>query len=262
VTGRLAACALLAVAVSACGVTRAATPRPLSSSVTKDAAVRPYVATTRAARTQATTPVRRLPARALLRLPAVSQLPELGNGCEVTSLAMLLTAAHHPVDKLSLAAAMPRDPTPPSFDGAGRGFTDVTRWGDPEAGFVGNVHGTLGYAIHHVALARFLDSVIPGRSRDLTGAPVATLLRRVASGTPVLMWTTATFTPTQNWVVWQSPHGPVRAPSDEHAVLLVGYDRRHLYVNDPLTGTAARAVDRDSFLAAWTQLGRQALSYD
>lgn len=215
---------------------------------------------TRARRAAATTPP--LPAHVLLHVPAMSQLPELRNGCEVTSLSMLLTAARAPRDKLALAARMPRDTTPPTFSADPPGLDTVTNWGDPETGFVGDVRAPFGYAIYHRALARLLNDVLPGRGVDLTGAPVDALLRRVARGTPVLMWTTTTFTTTERWVTWQSPHGTVRATPYEHAVLLVGFDQRHLFVNDPLTGLAAQQVDRRDFLAAWDQLGRQALSYN
>lgn len=46
------------------------------------------------------------------------QNPELPNGCEVTSLAMLLTAAGYPVDKLELYEYLPREEF--SYSGSAR----------------------------------------------------------------------------------------------------------------------------------------------
>lgn len=174
---------------------------------------------------------------------------------------MLLRAVGHPVSKLALARLQPRDATPVTFDSEGHGFDDVRRWGDPEVGFVGSVYGAgIGYGIYHRPLASLLDRVMPGRAVDLTGSRFDDLLRHVAAGTPVVVWDTTTFAPTDDWVTWTAPTRRVRATSYEHAVLLVGYDSRYVYVNNPLTGIAAQRILRHSFVRAWEQLGRQALT--
>lgn len=201
-----------------------------------------------------------LPDHVLLSVPAQNQLPSLPNGCEVTSLAMLLSAVGQNVDKLTLAQQQPIDPTPVTFRNASDGdLNDITRWGNPSVGFVGNVSG-LGYGIYHGPLLRLLARYTPGRALDLTGVPEAALQRQLAAGMPVVAWVTVGFAPTSDWTVWQSPTGPVRATRNEHAVLIVGYDARHVYVNNPLTGERAVPIDRARFDATWAQLGQQAVS--
>lgn len=207
-----------------------------------------------------------LPASFLIKVPAQSQLPELENGCEVTSLSMLLTAVGHPVSKMVLAQEQPTDPTPPVLKQIpgfkGNPLMEVTYWGNPNVGFVGSVSGknALGYGIYNGPLAKLLNSVLPGRALDLTGKPFQDILAHVASGTPVEVWTTINFLPTQQWVTWQSPEGPVTVTPLEHAVLLVGYNATQVFVNNPYTGEAAEPVNRSDFVAAWKQLGRQALT--
>ncbi len=204
---------------------------------------------------------RSLPASALLHVSAQSQLPDLPNGCEVTSLSMLLSAAGHPADKNVLADEVDHDASQPAFaPGAKPTFASIVRWGDPADQFVGNERGAHGYAVYHQPLARLLDRHLPKRALDLTGQPLARLLDQVAGGIPVVMWVTTTLAPTDDFVTWQGPHGPVRATPLEHAVLLVGYDREHLYVNDPLRGVAALPVSRTDLLKAWDQLGQQSLT--
>lgn len=203
---------------------------------------------------------RRLPQSVALTVPHLQQLPELKNGCEVTSLAMLLVAVGHPVDKMTLAAQMPVDPTPVSFRPGGTGLLDVERWGDPRTGFVGNVRGYIGYGIYAPALLRVLNQQLPGRGVDLTGRPFDAVLAQVAAKTPVLVWTTTTFRPTTAWVTWQSPTGPVHATPYEHAVVVAGFDGTHLLIADPLSDDAVRTVNRAAFVQAWRQLGEQAIT--
>ncbi len=250
------------VGVAGCAGTSppAAKPsRPATAARSRPAAAKPKATQPRRVRTLRAP----LPTHALLRVPAQSQLPQLSNGCEVTSLSMLLSAAGHPVDKLLLAREQPTDPTPltlaPGSDGDN--LHNVVSWGNPAVGFVGSVYGPFGYGIYHQPLAALLSRFLPHRVVDLTGKPLTDVLRQVAAGRPVVVWTTANFLPTNDWASWHSPTGEVRATQWEHAVLLVGYDATHVYVNNPLTGQALQAADRSQFEAAWTQLGRQALSF-
>lgn len=199
-----------------------------------------------------------LPSSALLNVPAISQLPQLPDGCEMTSLSMLLSAAGHPTSKMWLAAHMPVDPTPLRTNAEGQ----PVYWGNPNVGFVGDVYtDTDGYGIYNGPVTKFLNQILPGRALNLTGKPFRDDLATVASGRPVVLWTTATFQPTDDWVTWQSPEGPVHATFEEHAVLLVGYKGDTLYINNPLNGEKDQAVNKEAFLEAWDQLGHQAVTY-
>ena len=206
------------------------------------------------------------PASYDMTVPAQSQLPQLQNGCEVTSLSMLLTAVNHPVDKMTLAAEQPTDPTPavlktiPGFKG--NPILEVVSWGNPNVGFVGSVEGgaQLGYGIYNGPLDHLLNQILPGQAEDMTGDPFTQILDHVAHGVPVEAWTTINFEPTNDWVTWQSPQGPVTATPMEHAVLIVGYTPTTVIVNNPYTGQANEAVNRADFIAAWTQLGSQAIT--
>lgn len=197
--------------------------------------------------------------RVLLRVKVQKQLPMLPNGCEVTSLSMLLAAAGAPTSKMVLAGEQPTDPRQPVFSTDRRDLREIESWGDPERNFVGNVAATYGYGIYHTPVARLLDSKLPGRARDLTGGSFQDLIRQVDAGTPVLVWTTTSLRPTDQWVTWTGPNGPVRATFNEHAVLLVGHTASRLIVNDPLSGRQ-ETVDPGPFITAWRQLGRQALT--
>ena len=197
-----------------------------------------------------------LPVAALLNVRPQDQYPKLPNGCEVTSLSMLLSAVGHPVSYLTLAKEQPYDPTKRIVQNG-----KVVFWGNPNVGFVGSVYQAgLGYAIYHGPLVRFLDRILPGRALDLTGKPFADIERVVADGTPVVLWTTTTFQPTNEWGLWNSPKGPVRFTPLDHTVLMVGYDRTQVFINNPLNGAKAEAIPIRPFLESWNQLGDQAIT--
>lgn len=183
----------------------------------------------------------------------------LPNGCEATSLSMLLAAAGAPTSKMVLAKEQPTDARQPVFATDRRDLTEIEAWGDPERNFVGNVADNYGYGIYHTPVAQLLDSKLPGRARDLTGGSFQDLISRVDTGTPVLVWTTTSLRPTDQWVTWTGPNGPVHATFNEHAVLLVGHTATKLIINNPLSGRQ-ETVDPEPFITAWRQLGRQAVT--
>jgi uncharacterized protein YvpB len=204
-------------------------------------------------------PANHLNQSVLLHVAAQSQNPELYNGCEMTSLSMLLDAAGQSVDKMTLANEIPKDPTPEVLDSDG----SIASWGDPNIGFVGDITGNhVGYGVYHSPVFKLLDQILPGKAIDLTGRSFEQILNQVASGKPVIAWTTVNFAPTSSWVTWQGPKGPVHATLNEHVVLIVGFNNDQIFVNDPLDGTAAKAVNRAQFESSWEQLGQQAVSFN
>ncbi len=192
-----------------------------------------------------------------LDVPLILQKPELYNGCEITSVAMLLAFAGQKVNKLELARKMPKDLTPIRKDSSGK----AVFWGNPNVGFVGDVTGKRrGYAIYHQPLHRFLKTYIPS-AVDLTGSPFASIERKLLSGKPVVVWTSVHYNPPYRWVRWQSPSGPVRATFEEHAVVLTGVDRHSVYLNDPLSAKKHIRIEKTRFIRGWQALGKQAISY-
>lgn len=195
----------------------------------------------------------------LIHVPSIEQKPELYNGCEVTTLTMLLNWAGVTVDKLQLANKIQKDNTKADENEDG----NIVYWGDPNRGFVGDITGIdIGYGVYHQPIASLLNHYLPGKAEDLSGSSFQQILDYVKKGKPVALWCTASFTPTDDWVTWESPNGAVKATFDEHCVLLVGYDqnKKIVYLNDPLDGTKAKAVALDNFEKSWEQLGKQAVS--
>jgi uncharacterized protein YvpB len=203
------------------------------------------------------TPLPVLKASAKLKAPLVKQLPELRSGCELTSLTMLLQFYGIGKDKMELVPELKRDPTKIRYSMDGK----IQFWGNPLTGFVGDITGkTKGFGIYHTGLMELLLKYVP-TGIDLTGKSFETVERQVAAGIPVIVWTTTNFQEPETWVEWDSPAGKVRTTFSEHAVLLVGYDEKYVYVNDPLSGQTDLKIAKSTFVGTWKSMGSQALSY-
>lgn len=189
-----------------------------------------------------------------LDVPLLNQMdaPPLFNGCEVTSLAMLLNYAGNPVTKNQLADAIP---TLPLYDAEGN-------YGDPYEGFVGDIYGnTVGYSVYHTAIADLaLNYLADGQSLiDLTDQDFENLLQQLLEGNPVWVITTVPMTATADLEEWQTLNGPVTISWNVHSVVMTGFDTEFIYVNDPY-GEKDKQVNRQDFEEAWLQMGSQAIT--
>jgi uncharacterized protein YvpB len=194
---------------------------------------------------------------AMLNAPLVLQNPELFSGCEITTLSMMLQFYGIQKDKMELLPEMLYDKTAYKKDNHG----NIVYWGNPNLGFVGDITGrSLGFGIYHTALIVLLKKYIPS-AVDLTGKPFEVLEEKIDEGIPVEVWTTIDYNDSVDWLEWDTSIGPIRVTYSEHAVLLVGYDKDNVYVNDPLTGLSHVKVNKALFKRTWEMMERQAISY-
>lgn len=194
----------------------------------------------------------------LLDAPMISQKPELGSGCEVTSLTMLLQYAEVKVDKMTLAKEIKKDETPVVFDKEG----NIIKWGNPNKGFVGDITGKdPGFAVYPKPMLELMEKYLPGKSVDLTKESFETLLKSIDQKHPVIVWVTIDFKPAKKYEEWEMDGGNIKATLDEHAVLLVGYDRDNCYINNPINGVKNEKINKDTFIEIWNTMGNMAISY-
>lgn len=195
----------------------------------------------------------------LLDIPVIKQLPEYHNGCEATSLTMMLNYAGIRVDKTTVVSKMKKDTAPIKRDSTGK----IVEWGNPQIGFVGDITGKgPGYSIDPVALAPVINYYLPGKTLDLTGCSYETLESIILSGRPVVIWITVYFNNPTFPHNWTSNGKAVKADFSQHAVLLTGMDEKSLYYNDPLSGTTNSKIDKIVFQSVWSKMGKKALSYN
>lgn len=195
----------------------------------------------------------------LLDIPVISQLPELPRGCEVTSLAMLLQNAGVNVDKMELGQRIEKDPTPYQMKD-GQVF-----FGHPNVGFVGDMYNidNPGYGVYHKPIKELADKYLPERVVDLTGSHFSELEKSLSNGFPVWIIINSWYSelPPEQFRTWNTPAGEVLITYREHSVLITGFDKDFVYVNDPLTNEKNKKIPNEKFLKAWVQMGCQAITY-
>ncbi len=187
-----------------------------------------------------------------LDVPLLNQMdaPRLFNGCEVTSLAMLLQFWGLDVTKNELAAQIPRVPLQYS-DGKN---------GNPNMGFVGNMEDGPGLGVYHGPIFYLANSNINDQLRvqNLSNYPFSSVLEKISQGLPVWVITTSSFSPLPDFNTWSTPQGSVEVTYKMHSVVITGYDQDYIYLNDPY-GTKNKKVNKEKFIASWEQMGSQAI---
>ncbi len=178
------------------------------------------------------------------------QSPELVNGSEVTSLAMLLTAGGVQVDKQELARNLVVD----TYNENGKG--------SPYYGYVGDMYSeTESYGVYNQPIFNLLQSYIYNYAVNVTGCDFSLVERFLNKGYPVWVMTTESFDELKEseFVTYDTSFGEVTVTSKSQSVLVTGYDSNFIYFNDPL-GNKTKAT-RQSFIKSFEQMGNQAVSY-
>lgn len=200
-----------------------------------------------------------IPQKIILDVPLISQLPDLINGCEVTSLTMLLNYTGVSIDKNELVREVKIDTTPMVKDSDG----NIIKWGNPNDGFVGDIEGydKAGYSIYPKALLPLSNKYLNNTAKDLTGETVDTLIKYLSQKSPILVWVTTDFSVPDNFITWTKNGKQIRATFSEHCVVLTGYDENSFYYNDPLNVGKNKVIDKETFEEVWSSMGKLALSY-
>lgn len=187
-----------------------------------------------------------------LDVPLLNQMeePRLFNGCEVTSLAMLLQYWGINVTKNELAAQIPRVPL----------LYDDGKSGNPNMGFVGDMENGPGLGVYHGPIFYLANTNVNDQLRvqNLSNYPFSTILEKINQGLPVWVITTTSFSPIPEFQTWATPQGTVGITFNMHSVVITGYDQEYIYLNDPY-GTKNKKVDRINFISSWEQMGSQAI---
>lgn len=186
-----------------------------------------------------------------LNVPLENQMPDLPNGCEVTSLSMLMNYYGIKVSKNELAETIQHVDS----------FTDGGKYrGNPHQGFVGHMTiANAGWCVYNEPLYNVARKYT-SRIENITGSDFLSLLKLVSTGHPVMIITTTTFNKVNNMQTWDTNTGKVNVTPSSHACVITGYSKpkKVVYVNNPY-GYKNQPVNWKNLQASYNQQGRQAL---
>lgn len=191
-----------------------------------------------------------IPDSIILNVPLINQMdsPQLYNGCEVTSLAMVLN--YHGVNVTKNALADQISKVPLHYDNGENG--------NPNVGFVGDMVYGPGLGVYNGPIYTLAKSYVGDKAVNLTNSSFDEILKNVGQGLPVWVITTADFIPVSDFQQWNTPQGMMQVSYSEHSVVITGYDPNYIYINNPY-GNKNEKVDRTGFKEAWQQMGSQAV---
>ncbi|MFV0411727.1 MAG: C39 family peptidase [Oscillospiraceae bacterium] len=194
-----------------------------------------------------------------LMVEAILQYPEFPNGCEATSLAIVLQYLWFDVDKETIAYEyLENDP-----------FT----WEDgylyapnPEIAYAGNPASSLGFYCFEKPVANaanlFLaDTQSTRRATSLYGASEEDLLNTLDKGFPVIVWKSIDNKPpytSSNFSWYLRGTETVYIPyTNLHVLVLRGYTETEFLLSDPLG--REETIERELFMELFTAFGGRAV---
>ena len=190
-------------------------------------------------------------ARPLDGFTALSQYPELPNGCEITSLAAVLNYLGYPVSKTTLSDSyLAKAPV-----GQANFYYE----------FVGDPRDDDAYGCYSPVIVAAANSYLSSigstmAAQDISGSTPESLYAYIDQGIPVVVWATRYLEAGHYSVTWYVDGQALTWYTPEHCLVLVGYDvaNRSVQLADPLEGDVV-SYDMDLFEQRYAELKNQAV---
>lgn len=191
-------------------------------------------------------------------VPIISQNPELPNGCEASSLAIVLQHWGFDADKMDLAYNyVPRE----DFSLAGKENLGP----HPAQAYAGDPASSFGFYCLAPPLHTAAQSYLAGQgsaltAQDISGSSETELEAWLENGCPIVFWVTldGSAPRTAPRFYWLLPDGSQYHPySNLHCVVLRGCDDNYFYFVDPLEGKVR--MERQAAMNSYLGLGAQAV---
>lgn len=192
-----------------------------------------------------------------IKLDAVIQLPELPNGCEITSLTAVLRYYGFDVSKTEMS------------DGYLKKEPFATKQGkrygaNPFKAYAGEPRDKRGFFSFAPPIVEAADKYLQEagqtiRAEDITGSSRDELIGHLKRGIPVVTWVTLDLSkPKLNYSWYLNDTGELfKAPINLHTVVLTGYGDGEVYVMNPLKGQVSYKAD--DFFRSYEEMGKRAV---
>lgn len=188
------------------------------------------------------------------------QYPELPNGCEITTLAILLKSMGYDVDKMDLYLNYLPKVELIKEDGKYYGFS-------PEKMYIGDARqADKGWYCYEDAIIAAADLFFTRKHLENQVEKVSDLKQNdldtlVKKGKPVMVWTTLDYSPItkSNRIQWLIGKGQSYTPnSNQHCVLIYGASDSDYFIADPISGW--KTINKERFIKSFESLGSRAIT--
>jgi len=178
-------------------------------------------------------------------------------GCEAVSATMVLKYKGYDVSV--------EDIVENTANGSKKYQEDDGTWygADPFKEFVG--HPSLGlskgsYGVFAEPIAKAMSQYAENKVKNISGCTVKQLFSYVSNGEPVVVWCVKNAGDLKQGVRWkyEDGSGSFEELIGEHCAVLIGYDEKYVYLNDPSAGENVKQ-DKDKFIYNWIKLYSQAI---
>lgn len=264
----------MVMTLTACGNNNETSVNPLGGVHSETTVTETSAVTTAVTETQTTTGspekiARNLKSEMFIDVPYYSQ-NDYPTGCELVSTSMLLAfhgfdiKAGEIIEQSYLKAVDIKEKK--------KNGKTVKYGGDPDKVFIGNPSRNTGYGCHSGAIILALQRYLKPKEyeldtkyeiTDLTGMEIEEICEKyINREIPVIVWASINMKPTfqklgNSWII-ENTGKRYFWKSNEHCLVLTGYDKENYYFNDPLTGKNTAYIKR---LAErrYSEMGMQAV---
>lgn len=192
----------------------------------------------------------------LIDAPCLSQMPTFPTGCEIFATVMALQYLGESVTPMQFwENHIEKNDTFYYKDGQLHGP-------NPTKTFVGDAHQANGYGCFAPVIQQAVADYFGCTKsvQNTTGNALSSLCENyIDQGIPVIIWASSGMRRIKKGPRWILPNGdPFTWPSEEHCLLLVGYNETHYFFNDSNEGKTV-AYPRATVEKRYASLGKQSL---
>lgn len=207
--------------------------------------------------TQSETTVPQNKNRVVLDVKNIQQKPELPTGSEITAATIALNYYGINVSKMELLNYLKTDKLPENGIGS-----------NPIQVFVGDPKLNTGYGCIDSVIAKAVKKYFRAANISnftieyLDKTDILNLYKEIDSGNPIIIWATENMKDSTNTLTWTDYQGnPIVWKSNEHCVVLIGYDKDKdtVIVSDPLDPKGTVEYPRSAVEKAYNAMDKQAL---
>lgn len=193
----------------------------------------------------------------LISVPYISQAGEYPTGCEVVSTSMLLKYYGYDISVDEFIDDYLESSFLEEVNGKLYGP-------NPNEAFVGDPRSVYSYGCYAPVIVNSLNKILRKEHwvKNTTGSEFSELIENyIDKDIPVLVWTSLNLLPTESGAEWYLRESGEKFQwiSNEHCMVLVGYDKDKYYFNDPYEGNGVVGYDKKLVEKRFKELGDQSV---